>query len=63
MFVEFVDQVPANLLGVYSVSIPLFTRRLIFHGIRELTAALKESVFNEDYHYFTPQTNVQNELL
>lgn len=44
MFVEFVDQVPVNLLGVYSVNIPLFTRRLIFHIIRKLTADFNDRV-------------------
>lgn len=54
---------PVNLLGDYSVNIALFTRRLLFHIIRKLTAAFNDCVFNEDYDYFTPQTDVQNVLL
>lgn len=43
-----------SLLGIYSLNIPLFARRLIFHIMRKLTA-VNDCVFGEDCHYFTPQ--------
>lgn len=54
-FVEFVNRVPVSLLGFYSLNIPLFARRLIFHIIRKLTAVFNDRVFGEDCHYFAPQ--------